>query len=134
MRDVLKRTCAVGLVDARNLKAISHSYAPCGKAELDHQSIFDSNFERYELLARARLREVRVRNLEAARPASRGGFIRFRVIPLLLRTDSTEWRKDRLRSERPVENYDHGWDNLKNTHWNSMGRLAMVGHAKALKI
>ena len=26
------------------------------------------------------------------------------------------------------------WDNFKNTHWNSMGHLATVGHAKVLTI
>ncbi|MGA7230247.1 MAG: hypothetical protein WBX95_04865, partial [Xanthobacteraceae bacterium] len=25
------------------------------------------------------------------------------------------------------------WDNLKNKHWNTMGPLAKVGHAKDLK-
>ena len=37
-------------------------------------------------------------------------------------------------SDSIQERRQRRWDNLKNRPWNSMGRLAKVGHAKALKI
>jgi len=49
------------------------------------------------------------------------------------RTFNSSLRMSAIGGKADMTDANNRWDNLKNKHWNTMGRLANVGHAKDFK-